>query len=192
MNEIKTILMTSDHRPTINVVKAIVPKEYEVEVVKTGAQAINRFKERTYEAVILDVNLPDTNGFEVCSTIRNCSEVPIVFLTSAASESDKVNGFSAGADEYITKPFGHMEFISRLGRLLNRKKITKNSVTAINGVEINHFSKDVKVDGELVHLTPTEFDMLRFRRFLTLSVAIAWLICSLRSISFNCKALSAA
>lgn len=158
----KSVLLANNHNPTINVVKTILRDTCKVEVVKTGKQAINRFNERNYELIILDVELPDMNGFTACSKIRENSEVPIIFLTAAGSEEDKVTAFTIGADDYIVKPFGHKEFVARAGRLLNRKAITKNSVTTVNGISINHFTKEVTVNNEAVHLTPTEFDVLQY------------------------------
>lgn len=128
---------------------------------ETGVDAVSR---HSPEVVILDIGLPDIDGFEVVQGIRQFSEVPVIMLTARHEELDKVRGLELGADDYITKPFSHIGLLARVRAVLRR---TESQVPANEGppyndgyLRIDYLSRDVIVDGELVKLTPIEFGLL--------------------------------
>lgn len=117
------------------------------------------------DIIILDLGLPDTDGLEVCKTIRRSSDVPIVMLTIRDQPYDVVRGLEAGADDYVTKPFEHMELLARVNAVLRRVRTVPpddESVLLFNGGELSVglSRREVKVRGKLVGLTPTEYSLL--------------------------------
>ena len=116
------------------------------------------------DIVILDLGLPDIHGLEVCREIRLFSNVPIIMLTVMDSESDKVRGLEMGADDYITKPFSHLELLARVKALLRRAyqpeyKGEKRLFSSGN-LSIDFAAREVRLGGEVVRLTPTEYNLL--------------------------------
>ena len=129
-----------------------------------GTSAIQRFREHNPDVVILDLNLPDIDGFEVCRTIRETSDVPVIMLTARGGEVDKVKGLEMGADDYITKPFSHLELLARIRAVLRRYQLG-----AIGGDEQPFEKGPLKFDfaahrveygGEQVPLTPLEWNLM--------------------------------
>ena len=120
------------------------------------------------DLALLDVNLPDESGFELCRKLRMQSDVPVIFLTARVSSEDEIIGFGVGADDYVTKPFDPIEVQARVRSQLRRytrlggqakREQPKDTIT-IGGVELNDAEKSVTVDGEPVQLTPIEFSIL--------------------------------
>jgi DNA-binding response OmpR family regulator len=112
--------------------------------------------------VILDIGLPGLDGWEVLERIRDLSDVPVLILTSHGQESDKVRGLHGGADDYLTKPFGNAELAARVQALLRRQRSVEPREESYDdgSVQIDYISHEVRVDGALVDLTPTEFRLL--------------------------------
>ena len=114
------------------------------------------------DAAIIDLVLPDIDGVEVCRRLREWSEMPIIVLSAVGDEDAKVRALAAGADDYITKPFGPRELVARLQANLRRVGPgPEEAVITADGLEIDLAARTVSRDGEEVHLTPTEFDLLR-------------------------------
>ena len=117
---------------------------------------------RPPEAAIVDLVLPDGDGIEVTRTLREWSEMPILVLSAVGEEEQKVRALEAGADDYITKPFGARELVARLQAALRRAARGEEEPTiAVDGLEIDLAARVVRRDGEPVHLTPIEFELLR-------------------------------
>jgi DNA-binding response OmpR family regulator len=138
---------------------------YDVVPATTGQEALDRFREGAFDLVVLDVMLPQLDGFEVCKALRARSAVPIIMLTAKAEEFDKVLGLELGADDYITKPFSMREFRSRVKAVLRRADLRRNGDEAeapIDDAELHmDFAKrHVEVRGEPVKLTYVEFEIL--------------------------------
>jgi len=110
---------------------------------------------------ILDIMLPDEDGLSILKKIRQTSSVPVIMLTAKSSEHDKVKGLDLGADDYITKPFGVMELISRIKALLRRSSPTSD-VLAYGSIAIDHAKRQVLVNGETVVLTFKEYELLHY------------------------------
>lgn len=131
---------------------------YEVFSAGDLADAKEKFLEENFNLIILDVMLPDGNGFDMCEFIRSKNEgVPILFLTACDDEVQVVRGLDAGADDYVTKPFKLLELLSRIRALLRRSKST---VYSCDGIVIDINTMTVKKDGVNIFVTPTEFQIL--------------------------------
>lgn len=135
---------------------------FEVIPAATGEEALDLASVKPPEAAIIDLVLPDIDGVEVCRRLREWTEMPILVLSAVGDESEKVRALNAGADDYITKPFGSDELIARLGAALRRAgKGPGEPLIEADGLEIDLAAHTVRRDGEVVHLTPTEFELLR-------------------------------
>jgi two-component system KDP operon response regulator KdpE len=114
------------------------------------------------EAAIIDLVLPDGNGIELCRSLREWSTMPIIVLSALGEEEQKVRALREGADDYVTKPFGPQELIARLDAVLRRASPEpEESVISVSGLELDLAAHVVRRDGEEIHLTPTEFALLR-------------------------------
>ena len=135
---------------------------YDVELAATAEEALDQAALRPPDAAIIDLVLPDGTGIDVCRRLREWSEVPIIVLSAVGQEDAKVDALTAGADDYVTKPFGARELLARLQAVLRRINggSEEPSIRA-EGLEIDLAAHVVRLDGEHVHLTPTEFELLR-------------------------------
>lgn len=159
------ILLVDDEKKILEVVQAYLEKAgYLVYTSMSGKQALEVFKKVNPDLLVLDLMLPDLTGQEVCSLIRQESNIPIMMLTAKITEDDKINGFTLGADDYLTKPFSPRELVARVKALLRRSGGGKNSGAVLsfgNGdLVINETSYEVMKKGKLLSLTPNEFKIL--------------------------------
>jgi len=136
--------------------------ELSVEIASDGSQGLRVFHERRPDLVVLDVGLPGLDGWQILGRIREVSDVRVLMLTARDLELDKVRGLQAGADDYLTKPFGGQEFLARVQALLRRTRLSgeEGEVYDDGRVEIDFAARIVRVDGDLVTLTPIEFRLL--------------------------------
>ena len=117
---------------------------------------------RPPDAAIVDLMLPDGSGIELCRKLREWSRMPIVVLSAVGEEDTKVAALEAGADDYVTKPFGTRELVARLGAALRRAgDAPGDPAIELDGLRVDLAARDVRRDGEEIHLTPIEFDLLR-------------------------------
>jgi two-component system KDP operon response regulator KdpE len=129
---------------------------------ETAAGALQVATLHRPDAAILDLLLPDGDGAEVCRSIREWSDMPIIVLSAVGEEDHKVRALEAGADDYVTKPFSPRELVARLQAALRRAAPEPGEpVIRADGLEVDLGARRVRVGGEEVHLTPTEFDLLR-------------------------------
>ena len=135
---------------------------FEVTTAADGREGLRIFHSGRPDIVILDVGLPEMDGWTVLARIRELSEVPVLMLTSRGQESDKVRGLRGGADDYLTKPFGTAEFIARVQALLRRQHAAGPPPEVFDDgrVQVNFVTHTVRVAGIPVELTPTEFRLL--------------------------------
>lgn len=137
---------------------------FQVLEANRGMQAINIIRERMPDLVLLDVMMPDLDGFEVLQLIRESYQLPVIMLTAKGEEDDKVKGLELGADDYVTKPFSPRELVSRVRAVLRRNE--QSSTTGDGVIEVDEhlnvdFSRrEVWLDGTLVKLRPTEYRLL--------------------------------
>jgi two-component system KDP operon response regulator KdpE len=157
------ILVCDDEPQILRALKVILRDAgYEAVTASTGEEALDRAAVKPPEAAILDLMLPDIDGVEVTRRLREWSKMPIVVLSAVGEEDRKVEALAAGADDYVTKPFGPRELIARLEAVMRRAQPEGAEPKIVaEGIEIDLAGRRVLRDGEEVHLTPTEFGLLR-------------------------------
>ena len=152
------LLICEDEPDIVEILQSFfVAEGYEVSTTTSGAEALRRFGDEEFDVVLLDVMLPDMDGWEVLKNIRKKSDKPVILLTALGRVDDKVKGFSYGADDYIPKPFDLEEVKARLEAVLRRYRPRLERV----GLTINDTSKEVWVQGNKVSLSPKEYVLLK-------------------------------
>jgi two-component system KDP operon response regulator KdpE len=155
------ILVVDDAPQVRRVLLATLTAEgYTIFQARSGEEALEQFRADPPDIILLDVNMPGMGGLEACREIRRTSNVPIIMLTVRDAERDKVLALDAGADDYVTKPFGMPELLARVRAALRRAAPGKPSFVS-RDLNIDFDARRVVVRGREVHLTPKEFDVLR-------------------------------
>ena len=158
----KKILVVDDEQDIRKLLKEYLEMEgYLVYTAKNGMEAMESLKYQP-DMIILDVNMPDLDGYTVCEKIRDYVDCPILFLTARTEEHDRVNGFKSGGDDYIVKPFSIDEMLARIEAHLRReeRKKQKSNVYNSGNLTIDFSGRQVRIDGEDVGLTKTEFSIV--------------------------------
>lgn len=157
------ILIIEDEKSVSEILKAYLEREgYKVYSTENGLDGIELFRKENFKLVILDLMLPDIEGEEVCRILRRISDVYIFILTAKVTLSDKIEGLSIGADEYLTKPLSPRELTARVNALFRRIGNKKDNIISIdnNRLIIDTDKRVFKLNGKDVNLTPNEFDIL--------------------------------
>jgi two-component system KDP operon response regulator KdpE len=157
------VLVVDDEPQIVRGLKIVLRNAgYTVEAAETKAEALAALSLRPPDAMVLDLVLPDGQGVEVCEEVRRWSRLPILVLSAVGDEREKVRALDAGADDYVTKPFGTDELLARLRAVLRRSAEAGGSPRLDLGrVVIDLADRSVQRDGEPVHLTPIEFELVR-------------------------------
>jgi two-component system KDP operon response regulator KdpE len=157
------VLVVDDEPQILRALKVVLREAgFEAVPAETAAEALDLAAVRPPEAAIVDLVLPDLDGIELTRRLRGWSEMPILVLSAVGEETQKVRALEAGADDYITKPFGTRELVARLHAALRRVSPADGEpAIAVDGLEIDLAGRVVKRDGAPIHLTPIEFDLLR-------------------------------
>ncbi|WP_200416439.1 response regulator transcription factor [Virgibacillus salexigens] len=161
----RKILVVDDEWNMRNLIKIYLSKEnFQVEEAVDGKEAIQMAQQTSYELMVLDIMMPDIDGWEVCKTVRKTSLIPILMLTARNDVKDRVQGLNLGADDYLIKPFAAEELVARVNALLRRQNVKKEEATEtlmyFGDLSIDSESREVKVKDIPVELTPKEFDIL--------------------------------
>jgi DNA-binding response OmpR family regulator len=159
------ILVVEDDSAVRNLIQRfLLQQNYQVESAEDGKMALAVFEQFNPDLVILDVNLPDVIGFNLCQEMQNRSRVFILMLTSRTDEADKIRGFSKGADDYLTKPFGLGELEVRVAAILRRRVVanTEQQCLVFEKLIIDSVRREVLVNNETIALTALEFELLYF------------------------------
>ena len=157
------VLVVDDERLIVKGIKfSLEQDDMEVDCAYDGEEALEAAQNTEYDVVLLDVMLPKMDGFEVCKSIREFSNMPIIMLTAKDGDMDKILGLEYGADDYITKPFNILEVKARIRAMLRRNKRAAAAEPAgeKSGIRIEPDSRRVFVEGREVNLTAKEFDLL--------------------------------
>jgi two-component system KDP operon response regulator KdpE len=157
-------VLVCDDEPQILRALRVVLREagFEAVAAATAEEALDRAAVRPPDAAIVDLLLPDGDGIEVTRRLRQWSDMPIIVLSAIGDEEEKVRALEAGADDYVTKPFGPRELVARLQATMRRAgRAADEPIIRADGLEVDVAARVVRVEGEQVHLTPTEFDLLR-------------------------------
>jgi two-component system, OmpR family, KDP operon response regulator KdpE len=157
------VLVVDDEPQIVRALKVVLREAgFEAVPAETVSQALDLAAVRPPEAAIVDLVLPDGDGIELTRRLREWSAMPILVLSAVGEEEQKVRALEAGADDYITKPFGNRELVARLNAALRRAARGEEEPSIhVEGLEIDLAARIVRRDGEPVHLTPIEFDLLR-------------------------------
>lgn len=156
------VLVCDDETQILRALRVILRDAgFAVITAQTAHDALDAAALQAPDAAILDLILPDGNGIDVCRSIREWSQMPILVLSAVGEEQEKVRALDAGADDYVTKPFGPGELVARLNAALRRAGRPEEPLVSVNGLEIDLADRRVVRDGEEIHLTPKEFELLR-------------------------------
>ena len=162
----KKIAVIEDNKTNIKLIRyQLEMEDFDVHIEETGAAGLKMIKNQKPDMVILDIGLPDIDGFELCKTLRQdkvTKDYPIIMLTAKGEDRDKIEGLKLGADDYITKPYNADELILRIKNLLTRsiKYKENNGFKKVKELEVDYSKREVKVKGKLVSLTFSEYQIL--------------------------------
>ena len=159
------ILVADDELTIIKFLRATLEaRGYEVLAAINGVEALQKLGMELPDLVILDIMMPEMDGFEVCQRLREWSQIPVIMLSARSDEKDKVKCLSIGADDYLTKPFGIEELVARVNAVLRRVKIASTASTQpafeSGDLKVNFVERQVTVNNRNVKLTPTEYNLL--------------------------------
>jgi len=157
------VLVCDDEQQILRALRVILRDAgFEALPASSASEALDLAAVQRPDAAIIDLLLPDIDGIELCRRLREWSDLPVILLSAVGEEEAKVRALAAGADDYVTKPFGPRELIARLHANLRRTAPGPDeAVISVDGLEVDLARRTVAHDGELIHLTPTEFDLLR-------------------------------
>ncbi len=157
------MLVCDDEQQILRALRVILRDAgFEAVPASTAEEALDLAAVQRPDAAIIDLVLPDIDGVELCRRLRAWSDMPVIVLSAVGDEDVKVRALAAGADDYVTKPFGPRELVARLQANLRRTEPDpEEAVISVDGLEVDLARRTVRRDGEEIHLTPTEFDLLR-------------------------------
>jgi two-component system phosphate regulon response regulator OmpR len=158
----KVLIVDDDTRLSAMVADYLAGNGFDVQTAPTAGAGLEHILRRPPDAVILDVMLPDIDGFETCRRIRASSDVPILMLTAKGEEIDRIVGLEIGADDYLPKPFNPRELLARLKAILRRRHVSAGMgrVLRFGRLEIDPASRSARIDGQACSLTSYQFDLL--------------------------------
>jgi len=161
----RRILVVDDEERMVRFIRLNLEHDgFQVSEAFNGKEAIQKIRDVTPDLILLDVMMPDIDGFEVLETIREVSQVPVIMLTAKGEEDDRVRGLELGADDYVTKPFSPRELVSRVKAVLRRTEGASGSMHGLIEVDdrlkIDFDRREIWLEGKLVKLRPTEYRML--------------------------------
>lgn len=167
IHKTQKILIADDDAEILEILSILLSGDgYDITTASNGDEVVS-LADESFSLIVLDVNMPKLSGFLACSEIRKKTMAPILFLTARTQESDKAIGFSAGGDDYLSKPFSNAEFLMRVKALIRRYSQygsiptqQSNPILLVSDMVINTDEKTVSVDGVLIPLTSTEYDIL--------------------------------
>ena len=161
----RRILVVDDEERMVRFIRLNLEHDgFQVSEAFNGKEAIRKIRDVTPDLILLDVMMPDLDGFEVLETVREVSNVPVIMLTAKGEEDDRVRGLELGADDYVTKPFSPRELVSRVKAVLRRTESASGSMHGLIEVDerlkIDFDRREIWLEGKLVKLRPTEYRML--------------------------------
>lgn len=162
------LLVVDDEWNMRNLLRIYLSKNgFEVTEAANGNEALKQVEQKSFDLILLDVMMPDMDGWEVCRRIRLINQTPIIMLTARSETKDKVQGLNVGADDYVVKPFEPDELIARIFALLRRSSMPEVTASIplliqYSDIQIDSDAREVKVRDQFIILTPKEFELLRF------------------------------
>ncbi|MCR5275548.1 MAG: response regulator transcription factor [Clostridiales bacterium] len=159
------ILIIDDDRDILLIISDMLSGYgYEVTTAESAEEAFGLLSSNSYHLLLLDINLPDSDGFEVCKQLREVSTVPVIFASARTSESDRISGYEIGGDDYLPKPYSMKELLVHVQALLRRTYgfSTEEKIVSFGDISVNITARSVTKKGEPVSLSLREFDLLAF------------------------------
>lgn len=163
----KNILVADDEEKIRIVIKKYAEFEgYNIVEAGDGMEAIDKFKNGSFDLVILDVMMPELDGFSTCKELKKIKDVPVIMLSARGEEYDRIHGFELGIDDYVVKPFSPKELMMRMNVVMSRHKVNKSEksddheIFEAEGLKVDFTSRIVTVDGVKTDMTPKEYDLL--------------------------------
>jgi DNA-binding response OmpR family regulator len=163
----KNILVVDDEEKIRLVIKKYAEFEgYNIVEAEDGMEAIEKFKAQDFDLVILDVMMPELDGFSTCKELKKIKDVPVIMLSARGEEYDKIHGFELGIDDYVVKPFSPKELMMRMNVVMSRHTVKpqdageNHEIFEAEGLKVDFTSRIVTVDGEKTDMTPKEYDLL--------------------------------
>ncbi|WDV45146.1 response regulator transcription factor [Clostridiaceae bacterium M8S5] len=156
------ILVVDDEPDILILIKNILSKDNHLVVTKNNAKSMSSSDFIGYDLILLDVMMPDIDGFKVCKKIRDIVDCPIIFITAKTLESDIVLGLGIGADDYITKPFGMSEIRARISSHIRREKREKHSFFVVSDVKFNLLGKEIIIGNDKILFTKSEYAICEY------------------------------
>ena len=153
------VLIVDDEILIRNVIKEYLKIEnFKYDEASDGEEAVNLATTNNYDCIIMDIMMPNLDGYSAIKQIKEISDAKIIVLSARTEEFDKLSGFDLGIDDYVTKPFSPKELIARIKAVCKRNK--QENIISVGTIKLNELSRTVEIDGKLVDLTHTQFDLL--------------------------------
>lgn len=159
----KKILVVDDEEKIRSIIRKYGEFEgYEIVEAKDGMEAIEKVKADDFDVIIMDVMMPELDGFSACTEIKKIKNIPVIMLSARGEEYDRIHGFEAGVDDYVVKPFSPKELMMRVNVVTSRGKSeeTEADIFKYEGLEINFTARTVSIDGKRVDMSPKEYELL--------------------------------
>ena len=159
-----TLLVVDDESRIRELIRKYAQFEgYQVEEAADGMEAVSLCRSHTYDLIIMDVMMPELDGFSACREIRKHSQVPMIMLSARGEEYDRIHGFELGVDDYVVKPFSPRELMMRVGAILKRsshQEAPAKDIVSLGALTVDFTARRVTMNGENLELSPKEYDLL--------------------------------
>lgn len=155
------LLIVDDEEKIRSLIKKYALHEgYEIDEASNGVEAVQCAQLNTYDCIILDVMMPELDGFSACREIRKFSKTPVIMLSAKGEEYDRIHGFELGVDDYVVKPFSTKELMMRIAAIIKRTQGEEKDCFIYEDLEIDYSARIVRVHRQKLHLSPKEYDLL--------------------------------
>ena len=159
----KTLLIADDHEQILDVLKEYAQRDgYRVQTAKTGREALELSASCRFDAILLDVMMPEMDGFEVCRQIRRTSMVPVIMITARGEDFERIMGLDIGADDYMVKPFAFQELSARVRAMTRKKAGVRENIYRCGELSVDCNEHVVRRGGDIISLSPKEFSVLLY------------------------------
>ena len=156
----KLLIVDDEEKIRLLISKYAAFEGYDVTQAEDGKSALELLRNKDFDLIILDIMMPDIDGFTVCRELRKKSNTPVIMLSARGEEYDKLHGFEVGIDDYVVKPFSPKELMMRVAAVLKRTSNVQGDLFEYQGIKVDFAGRIVYVDGEKAELTPKEYDLL--------------------------------
>ena len=162
MEKIKVLLVEDEPTLAMIIKDTLDGNEFDITLAANGEEGLSRYAEINPDIIVADIMMPKMDGWEVCKTIRQYSQVPVMMLTARGEERDELQGFKLGVDEYVSKPFSPKILVARVEALLRRSQGTPADTSEAGGIRIDKAAHQVTIDGQVIDLSYKEFELLNY------------------------------